>query len=416
MDKRHVGILLLTSLLTAALHAWDFGLITRQYAGYNINEDAENKIDYKGSFIPRFSLLISDTGSFFTSASMTIGVDDEFYYVPELLRTEFSMSFGALGVSAGRIHYTDPLAFIADGLFDGFRLTYASSAGRFGFGGWYTGYQYKTSANIQMTPAEQESYNTAFDYGDFLNTYFAPSRVLASLDWEHPSVGELVHLRAALTGQYDLTEENEKLNTEYITLKAGIPLGRLLFEAGGCIEAIQINSGAASSAPISIDDYAIYIAYAGEFGIFWTPPGKINSRLSLTGKVTSGYGGEDSFLTVFIPITTKYYGEIFQARITALSVFALNYTVRLVNTFGVSLTGSYFMRNDTETANSYPVSGEGEGGRLLGAEFFMRLVISPASDLQFNIGGGAYMPSLGDNWPDSKPIWRMEMTFIYAAF
>jgi hypothetical protein len=414
MDKkRHVNFLLVIFLLIAArnapLSAWDFGFITRQLAAYNLGTaDEEGSFEYKGSFIPRFSYFINDTSSIFVSASMTIGVDDGFYYVPELLRTEYTISFGPVGLSAGRIPYSDPLSFIADGLFDGARASYTSKIGRLSTGFWYTGFLYKKSVIIQMTEADQDRYDAAFDYADFINTYFTPSRILVAADWEHPSILEILNLKAAINGQFDLSNAGDRLNSLYLTLKASVPVSGFLFEAGGSIEGLLFqNSGA---------DNAFKLALAGELGIFWTLPGNINSRLSLTGKFTSGYKGEDSVLGAFIPVTTKHYGDIFTARMTALSVLSLNYTARFENTFGMTLTGSYFMRSDTETANSFPIAAEGDGGQALGAEFFARIIISPSSDLQINLGVGAFFPGLGDNWPEEKPICRIEASVIFAIF
>jgi len=180
--------LILILLLPVSLGAFDFGLLTNQYMGLSNAGEDDNQFEYKGGVIPRFSYLFGETGSFYTSASFTVGYLDEFYFVPELLRTEFSIGFGGFGIRAGRFNYSDPLTYIANGLFDGIQLNHTSRFGRFGLGAWYTGFQYKREAKIRMTEEDQRIYDLKLNYSDFFDTYFAPKRMLGSLNWEHPSL------------------------------------------------------------------------------------------------------------------------------------------------------------------------------------------------------------------------------------
>ena len=129
--------------------------------------------------------------------------------MPELLRTEFllkELGLFNLGTELriGRQYYSDPLGYIADGLFDGLRLTLRTGSGSFSAGAWYTGLLYKKRAIIEMTAEEQVSYSKAVDYGDFMGTYFAPRRIVSALDWEHPSLAGLLNTRFSLLGQFDI--------------------------------------------------------------------------------------------------------------------------------------------------------------------------------------------------------------------
>jgi hypothetical protein len=387
-------------ILPVSLSAFDFGLITNQYAGYYNQADGEGIFEYRGDVLPRFSGLIGDSGEFLISAGLSFGVKDEFYFVPELLRTEVNMRFGGSSIRAGRIYYSDPLGFIAGGLFDGVQFSHNSSAGIFGAGVWYTGLLYKKTANITMTDNDMGIYEVELDYGDFADTYFAPARLLASLDWEHPSIAELFSLKAAVTAQVDLTDADVKLHTQYFTLKASIPVKSLLFEIGGSLEALQADDESA-------------MAFAGDFGVFWTLPLDFHSRLSFTGHIAGGR--VDDSIVAFVPVTTKVYSGVFQPKLSALSVLTLNYTARLEQTIGASLSASCFVRNDLGTHTDYPVSVNSEG-YFLGTEIFARIVWSPVSDLQFNLGGGAFLPALGDAGPEEQVLWRAEITATLAIY
>jgi hypothetical protein len=303
-------------------------------------------------------------------------------------------------IKAGRIYYSDPLGLIAGGLFDGFQFTYNSSAGILSAGAWYTGLLYKKTAYITMTDNEKNNYDAELDYGDFVNTYFAPARLLASLDWEHPSIAELFSLNAAITAQIDLSDADDKLHTQYLTLKASIPMKSLLLEIGGSFEALQFN-----------DEFTM--AFAGDFGVFWTLPLNFHSRLSFTGHIAGGR--VDDSVVAFVPVTTKIFSGVFQPKLSALSILTLNYTARLGETIGAGLSASCFVRNDLGTHTSFPVSA-GSEGYFLGTEIFARIVWSPASDLQLNIGGGAFLPALGDAEPEEQALWRAEITATLAIY
>jgi len=396
--------LIVTLILPVSLSALDFGLITSHYAGYDNQTDSEGGFEYRGDMLPRLTGLIGDFGEFILSAGLSFRVKDELYYVLELLRTEINMRFGGSSIKAGRIYYSDPLGFIANGLFDGIQFSHNSSAGIFNIGAWYTGFLYKETANITMTDNDRDIYEAAVNYGDFLNSYFAPSRLLASFDWEHPSIAELFSLKAAVTGQVDFSGADEKLHTQYFTVKASFPAKSFLFEIGGSLQAAQT---------VWADDYKFTMAFAGDFGIFWTLPSSFHSRLSLSGRFSGGR--IDDFMTAFIPVTNEIYSEIFQPKLSALSILGLNYTARLNHTIGTSLSASCFVRGDLGTFTGYPAAEDSEG-YFLGTEFYARLVWSPFSDLQFNIGGGAFLPALGDAGPEEKILWRAEITMVLALF
>jgi hypothetical protein len=351
--------------------------------------------------------LTGDTGELYLSAGINLGVrEDDVTITPELLRTDFYYGFGPFGLRVGRMQYTDPLGFIATGLFDGVRLTHRSTLGSFGIGVWYTGLLYKKNANIAMTGEEQDAYNVPVDYSDFTKTYFAPGHLLASLDWEHPSIADMLRLDAAIIAQVDMSKYDDKYHSQYVSLKASLPVKSFVFDLGGSLEL-------AESIPEEGDE-DFNVAYALDLGVSWTLPTPFNSRLALTGRYFSGQ--TDGTMGAFVPVSNKFYGNILQARLPATSVIALDYTARINQAIGASLNVAYFMRTDRGTYMAWPVNIENNSGYLLGLELFGQFVWSPFSDLQLRLGGGAFLPSLGDAGPNEESRWRLELNVILALY
>jgi hypothetical protein len=407
--KKHLCLLIIL-LLPGLIMAGEFGLVINQYAGTDNLKNEDGSFEYNALFIPRLLFLIGDgadgkpMGSFYASAGMTLGYSDGFLYVPELLRTELSMLWKEMGLRAGRFDYSAPLSFIANGLFDGIQFSHSSPAGRFSLGAWYTGLLYKKSANINMTANDSAINNFPLDYNEFTGTYFAPRRLLTSLDWEHLAIADVLRLNAAINAQFDLGDD-EKYHSQYFSIKAGLPVNNLFFELGGCFATSQYESPYDSFSNLSL---------AGDLGIHLTLPTSFNSRLSFNAQCASGQ--LDDNWGCFVPVTTKETGSIFNAKMSALTVLGLNYSGLFTEKFGTNFSVKYFIRNDLTTTGIYPVLGEENDGHVLGAEFFGSLIWSPVSDLHFNLGGGTFIPALGDNWKDAKPVWLLELTLIFTVY
>jgi len=392
---------LLCSLILAfcpLLPAWDFGMFLNQETGYG-GIGSDGIFDYSIGVVPRVTGLIGQTGEFIISGGFELNYNDGWDYVPELLRTELSFHSGAWAFEIGRMYHSDPLGFIAEGLFDGAKLAYNSEAGTFSVGAWYTGLLYKKRANIALTPEEHEANNAPLDYDNFGGTYFAPKRFLGALGWEH--LGGPVQARASILGQFDFIGE-KPLNSQYAVVKLTVPVKAFSFDLGGCLELLQ-------------NDGEFKTAFAAEAGIAYTPPAMFKSRLSLLARYSSGRD-RDGQLVAFAPFTSKSQGDILGAKLSGLSVISLDYVVRLHSAFSASLTSSYFIRNDSETFTAYPLSGDDSNGNFLGNEFFARLLWSPVSDLQINLGGGIFLPSMGNAAPKADSLWRAELSVVFSLF
>jgi len=385
------------------LWAYDFDLGLNFYNGYGNLNIEENEYDFKIGIVPRFFLLIDGSSEVVATAGLTFDPDNIF--VPELLHTEYSRRFGNYSLRLGRFIYSDPLSFIFEGLFDGAQFSNVSPIGIFNVGVWYTGLIYKNTTIIEMTRDDFINCNTPLDYSDFFNTYSASKRFVFSAGWEHPSLAEFMQLNTAFITQFDLNDYDEQYNSQYLIFKGRIPVNNFTYEFGGSIESIARKTDG-SSEPMEI-------ALAAEVGLLWLFPGEYDSRLSANFKIAGG--GSDGFMDAFVPITSKYYGFILKHRMAGISILSLNYSTRLSRVLGGSLDASYFVRNDLGTFTGYPLITDNDSEKhFLGPEFSGRLIWSPVSDIQFNLGGGLFIPALGNAEPDQKIKWRVDLTAIFA--
>ena len=244
-----------------------------------------------------------------------------------------------------------------------------------------------------MTAKEQTAQAVKLDYSDFANTYFAPRRFVAALDWENPSLAYIFMVNTALIGQFDLS--GEELNSQYLIANIAMPYRSFFFKLGGCLNLIQ-NSGDSG------------IGFSGDLGAAWLMPGSFQNRLSLLARYTSG---TNDSVDAFLPITTETQGHVLKAYHSGITMLSLDYAARLHPSCSISLSSNYFIRNDKET-----YTGFGDDGNLLGNEFYARLFWSPVSDMQFNFGGGVFLPSMGNVAPDVKAVWRVELNAIVSLY
>jgi hypothetical protein len=397
--KKFITLILLC--FPVCLWAFDFGVSLSQDFGFGGAGD-NNDVDYSAALVPYFAVSLGDSGDLYISASAkTVYEYEVFTFVGELQRTELSWRFNNLKIRAGRIPYAAPLDFIVEGLFDGAQILFDTTAGTFYAGSWYTGLLYKKSANITITPEDAISYYTDLDYGDFLNTYFASRRMLMSVGWEHPSLAGMIRAKAAVSGQIDLNDAGTLYNSMYASVKAAVPVKQFIFTTGGCMQ-------------MGITGDETGFGAAGELGALWIMPTPFYSQLSLSGRYSSG---KTDGIDPFIPITTSPQGNILEAKLSSISAFFLDYILKPHSTFSAGLTASYFIRGDTETYISYPITNPIDNlGLALGGELFGRVIWNPLTDLNLSLGAGIFLPSLGNANSDAEPQWRLELGLILIIY
>ncbi|GHV86128.1 hypothetical protein AGMMS50230_17360 [Spirochaetia bacterium] len=402
--KVKLGLFLLLPALS--LGAMDMGLFVDGTASLeSLGSGNENRYAVSGTLIPWVSSpLLGENALLYASAGLTAAYENkEFTLVPELLRTEFTWFFNnkaGAELKAGRMQYSDPLGFIAAGLFDGVSFSMDWGNAEVYAGAWYTGLLYKKNANITMTGTELLSYALPLAYDDFFDTYFAPRRMVLALGYENPTLTELIRLKLALIAQFDLNGEETQYHSQYLVGKLSIPLGRFFVgEAGLCFEAAQ-NAGTAK------------LGLAGELGLGYFLPTAIQDKIALLGRFSSGTV-EGAPIGTFTPITTESQGKILKAKLSGLSMISLTYTARLLETLSVTVENSYFVRSDLASYQGWPA---GKEGYFLGDELAASLLWRPLSDLQINLGGGVFLPSLGNVAKNEPARWRIELSVLLALY
>lgn len=389
------------------LAAQDFGILADQSADAGAHgvslEDPD--INYSGSIIPYITFYMGEKSYLLLSAGFTYQVDP-FFYVPEILQTELSIGFGPNEIKLGRMQYSDPFGIIANGYFDGGMLAFDVNSASVRIGGWYTGYLFKTRANIAMTDnellylGEEVKFNS---WENLENTYFAPRRVLSLLGWEKFYLGGALNMKFTALGQFDLTEAN--LHSQYIIAEMALESKHVVFDLGGCYELIQDSTG--------LEFQEMKQALAARIGLTFIFPGSRERRFSLRGLFTSG-AFENGLFVPFMPLTTVPQGNLLNAKISGLSVLSLNYLARPGNSFSVNWNASYFVRSDLGTYTQYPVIGINSDGYFLGPEFYLMLMWNTQSGFKMNLGGGVFVPALGDAAPNADILWRAEISLVFS--
>jgi len=403
------GLLLFLVVIPFSLNAFDWGLLADQSGTVEgtgtkatIN-DVKDSLEYSGTLIPWLSSPLGDTADLYISASAAAYYKtEEWLLVPELLRTQATFRIKEDGeLKIGRMNYADPLGIIADGLFDGVQYSWDFiKAGTISIGAWYTGFQYKKNAHITMTEEELDSYNEELDYADFAGTYFAPRRAFMAINWEYFGLGKRTSLNCAFIGQFDLSGKEEAYHSSYLMAKLTVPVKSFIIEPGGCAE-------------LAMASQRYYFSFAGELGISWMPPTTIQDRLMFLGRFTNG-SMLDKSIAALVPITTVPQGKVLRAKLSGISTLGLDYTARLHKTFSVQLTSTYFVLSDLNTYES-PFNND-KGNYFLGNEFYASFIWSPLSDLQINLGGGAFLPSLGNVDKNGDLLWCAELAVKLALF
>jgi hypothetical protein len=387
-----------------SLYAFDFGVVFSQKVEVDAPDlNFENAaFDISGVLIPRFSMLIGDMGSLYVSAA--IGYEsteaDPFAVLFELTRTDVNFNFGNINLNAGRMFYSDPLKIIADGLFDGAQVSFITRNGNIRAGAWYTGLLYRERAAITMTKKELESSSDKVDYNDFANTYFAPSRFLASVEYDHPSLAGIFDLKTSILAQFDLGDD--KLNSQYLLAALSVPVKSFIIDVGACVELIEYND-------------KMTPAFAACVGLTYIMPTKLEKHLKLSFRYSSGVSDDES-IGAFLPLTTVTQGEIPEAKFSGMSLISLDFMGRMTDALSASVAFTYFIRNDLGTYGYYPVTAGTGDGFLLGAELFARVVWNITTGIRLNFGTGVFMPALGDVAPEAEALWRIKLNMVFSIY
>ena len=387
---KRILLLSVPLLLSAAfVFSLDFGLLADQEL-----ELTNHVSSYTPAVTPWFSWEGERT-SVYVSGILTLKYyhydserEDSSGWVEPLLRPELSYCAvkHRIGqryfVEAGRIEYTDVMDFTASGLFDGLRFKALTPVGSINIGTFYTGFLYKETAEILMTPHDHYQYAQVWN-GDF-DSYTASRRAFTAVRWDMP-LGEDNILSAESLFQFDLNDTDDVLNSQYGEVQMVFYLPHMPeLTVGALFEAMEYK------------DRDSTIALGALARARTDVPGSLNDRFSAAIKLSSGRGN-DTF-TAVMPISARAQGMVFSETISGLASFSADYTVRVLESLLIDSSLRYFAR----TYNEPEVKGY-----LYGGECWASVAWQPLDDIRFTLGGGAFFPSLGNVYPDGTDLmWK----------
>jgi hypothetical protein len=342
-----------------------------------------NKIGYTRTetLTPWFSYAPSERFSLYLSLDLSLEHSESIngnagpLWQPLFQVNRFQASWRPLPflfVEAGRVKYSDPLGSIASGLFDGATVSLALGTNSLSASVLYAGLQYKERAKIVMT------YGDLIDYVND-DVYFAANRLLFSFFWQSRYLFNFDNtLDLGGVAQIDLrTNNQEKLHSQYALFKFSLSVLSLVdISAGGILGIKQQGSGSA-------------LSYTGNFSAALDVPGSLTDRLFLAGFISSGSVGRE--LRPYFPVTAISAGEVFTPSIAGLYTAKLAYQVAPIESLYVNVEGTYFWRTSRDIIPGTSASSSVDADNL-GAEFYLRTVWVPLSDLSLSLGWGMFFP------------------------
>ncbi|MDR1099724.1 MAG: hypothetical protein LBL28_04510 [Treponema sp.] len=383
-----------------ALFPLDFGGILSQNLKPENSSAQGDHVDlaYSAKISPWASLVLPNNLFLYLSASFSAKYElEEWKPVFEADRFEITWNPRSnIFVEAGRFTYTDPLALVADGLFDGAAVSLGLGESSLSLKAFYTGLLYKKTANITMSRRD------ALDHAD-AGWYWAPPRTFVSAVYTVPG---LISWRdtftAGLIGQFDLRGE-DRLHTQYLTLQYLIsPLDVLSFNLGGVFGLAQEEG---------VDPaYNYALSLRGD----WSLPTRMNDQFSLRFRYASGLADNNEAQGAFTPISDISQSSVFSADFSGLMAFSWIFTLRPLESLSIVKESNFLMRTDLATFTAEGLDPLSES-HVLGLELYLSLIWAPFSDLGLSAGGGVFFP-LPESafYRDTPPKWNVSLDVILS--
>jgi len=385
----------------------DFGLVLSE--GFIAEHNDKTVFASKTTVSPWLSIPLGGT-DFYMSMGMSADYEDKFTFFPELHKLEFSYRFPVnspavtaagtnfrFGFRLGRILWQDPALLAASGFFDGLDVFAELGSVRLGAAAFYTGFLYRNTANINISPGDLTNYNVAFDWNDFEKTYFAPRRLLTSLYSDFPGFPfGRGGFHAGLLAQFDFSDAEEAYHTQYLLLRYIYLYKRFDLTAAGAVQLENTQESGQRTA------YAFSLEGAWQT---WF----LRDRLALGIRWASGDGPDTS---AFFPVVREAEGIVLKTVLSGMMTIRAHYEARLMQSLSAQLEGRYFIRTDSSSfADPYIVNDS----YLLGAELDAAMVWVPVSDLSFSLSGGVFIPKTGKAMASDAPLrWTLNLTTIFS--
>jgi hypothetical protein len=395
--KRIILFTLLSSLMLSGLYAIDYGALV--IGEFEAAGEEENDTNGTVILAPWLSLPVGNDSELYVSAGIHAAISDESYIAPELFRLEFSSRISPLfSFRLGRFTWQDVSGLIAKGRFDGADFLFDLEKIKIGASALYTGFLFKDTSGINISPADTKDYNLKFDFADFENTYFAPRRFMASLYGTFPGFPPgRGQLHAGLMAQFDLSGADEAFHTQYLMLRHTLLYKDFDFDITGIAELENTEAEGMRSG----------FAFSMEGG--WQMPTALADRLSLGLAWASGEG---SATAAFFPVTREPMSFVLKPVLSGIMIIGANYQARVASSLSATLGGSYFLRTDSTTFTAPELEDD---SYALGAEIGAGVQWVPFSDLSFSLKGGVFLPKTGSAWSDSAPLlWRITLGTIFS--
>jgi hypothetical protein len=388
--------------------AADFGVVLSGQA--QAENYGETDISAKATLAPWFSLA-SGTTDFYVSAGASADYSDAYtdkiLFIPELFRLELSLKPApGFGLKVGRFAWQDISRFTARGTFDGADLRFDLEHVTLGVSGFYTGFLYKNTADININAAsgDPKNYGAEFDFADFSETYFAPRRAIASVYGEFPgALLERGALYAGLLAQFDISNAEEPFHTQYLLLRYTFMYNRFDAALGAALQLENTNA----------EGLRLAYAFSVEGGWELRLPLFVKDRLSLGARYASGEGPSTA---AFFPVTREPQGTAITHAFSGIMVIRANYEARIVSPFSAALGARYFIRTDSVSfTDPYKDNYLENDSHLLGAEIDASLLWVPVSDLSFSLAGGIFLPQTGQAFASGAPlIWSVSLGTVVS--
>jgi len=407
--KRLPLLVLLLGMAGPAFSA-NFGLLVNQTVEHQTVEAENDLFTYTPALTPWFSwngdnglsVYLSGLLSFrYSKYSDYLADDNGWLFIPELYR--FALTWrGSRGtyLEAGRVMYTDAMGFVSSGFFDGIRFNTVTPFGSISVGGFYTGLLYKETAKIIMTGSDMTGYAKTWGFDNFAD-YFASRRALAALRWDLP-VGEANRFSVELLAQFDLNDSDDKLQSQYGEVQFEFyPTSMIRVTAGALFETMQFTAAQNGGGDFGA-------AFGALAQIQADLPGRLDDRLGLTAKFTSG-SINDTF-TVYTPLTYITQSAVLSGMFAGLCVIGADYDIRIINSLSAECALRYFIR-----AYDDPSANSADAGNLYGGELWTSFAWQPLEDMRATLGAGAFFPGLGNVYPSGTDImWKIRAAVTLA--
>ena len=385
--KRITIIAFIFFICLPGLFAMDFGIIfDSETSDYN-EEHNYWEIEYRSTFSPWISFTGEKTDFF-----LSLGLSSYLYglqqTVPELHRMELSAKLSdSIFLKAGRFTWQDVSGMVAKGSYDGADIQFDLQNVCLGASVFYTGFLFKDTANINISPDDPKDYSLFFDGN--ADTYFAPRRLLASVYGDFPGFpNKRGNLSAGLMAQFDFSDAEEKYHTQYLLLR--YTMAYKTFDI--------FTSGAAGLEHTQENGIKPSFAFSFEGGALFS--GGLTGRLSLGFRWASGNG---DFTAAFFSVVNEAQGIVLKPNLSGIMAIYANYDVRFLRSLSAGLGVRYFLRTDFTTFTDIYTEND---SYALGTEITGSVLFVPFSDFSISLSFGIFVPQPGGAMQDSAPIRR----------